>query len=97
MRLARLWVLGLLLLGGCHRLAYQTRLPAGGKVHQQQHTYWFWGLVGKHEVDLDQLCPEGVAKVHSDDAAFGLWNFFTLGIYVPRTLVVECTGAGKRP
>lgn len=98
MRLLRvgLAAAALFVLGGCHRVAFQTRLPTGGRIQERQLAYWWWGTVGKHDVDLDELCPEGVAAFHVDDSAFGLWNFVTLGIYVPRTLVVECTGAGVR-
>lgn len=87
-------LLPLLLTTGCHRVAYQSRLPRGGKVHEQQLTYWFWGLSGRHDVDLDALCPEGVAAFRTEATALGLWDFLTLGIYTPRTLVVECTHAG---
>lgn len=96
LRLA-LVLVALTLLGACHRVAYQSRLPRGGEVKEQQLNYWFWGLSGKHEVDLDALCPAGVASYRSEATAFGLWNFLTLGIFTPRTLYVECTGAGVRP
>lgn len=98
MRLLRivLTVAALAAASGCHRVAYQSRLPPGGERHEKQLNYWFWGLAGKHEVDLDALCPQGVARYHSDATAFGLLNFVTLGIFTPRTLVVECTGAGQR-
>ncbi len=80
----------------CHHVAYQTRLPGGGRVQKKQLDYWFWGLRGKHDVDLDELCPEGVASFRTEDSWFGLIDFATLGIYTPRTLIVECTGAGVR-
>lgn len=89
--------LALVVLSGCHRVAYQSRLPAGGERHEKQLNYWFWGLSGKHDVDLDEVCPQGVARYHTDATAFGLWNVLTLGIFSPRTLVVECTSAGTRP
>lgn len=98
MRLTRLGLLllALTVLGGCHRVAYQSRLPAGGKVHERQLNYWVFGIVGEHEVDLDEVCPDGVAAYRSEATAFGLWNFLTLGIFTPRTLYIECTGAGVR-
>lgn len=92
-----LTVVALAAASGCHRVAYQSRLPAGGERHQRQLNYFLLGIIGDHEVDLDALCPEGVARYHTDATAFGLFNVFTLGIFTPRTLVVECTGAGKRP
>ncbi len=80
----------------CHRVAYQTRLPAGGRIQQQKLDYWFWGLMGRHDVDLDEICPEGVASFRTEAAWLGALDFVTLGIYTPRTLIVECTGAGVR-
>jgi len=82
---------------GCYRVAYRSHLPAGGRIHREKLDYWFWGLRGHHEINLDKICPEGVRGWHTDATAFNLWNVFTLGIYAPRTLVVECARTGGAP
>lgn len=79
-----------LLLGGCYRVSYQTRMPGGGKRHEQRLHYYLLGAVGSYDIDLDEVCPEGVHAWRTDATAYGLIDFFTLGIYSPRTLVIEC-------
>jgi uncharacterized membrane protein YadS len=83
-------------LSGCYRVSYESRLPAGGKRHEQVLPYYVLGLVGRHAIDLDELCPEGVHAWHTEATALGLLDLVTLGIYTPRTLVVECAPGGAR-
>jgi len=88
----RVWILALMAVAftGCYRTSYQTRLPPGGARHEQVLNYFVIGLVGAHDVDLDVMCPNGVHAWHTEATALGLLDLVTLGIYSPRTLVVEC-------
>ncbi len=84
----------LLLLSGCFTVSYQTRLPGGGVYKEQRGDYFLWGLVGQQNVFLTQLCPDGVSRWRSQQTFVdGLLGFVTLGIYIPRHVVVECAGA----
>ncbi len=85
-----------LVLAACHTVRYQTKLEPGGETHRKMVSYFFWGLGGSHDIDLDAYCPEGVAA-WSNRATFGnvLIDLFTLGIWSPRTVEIECAG-GRR-
>jgi hypothetical protein len=90
------WALVLLLLLGqlgCYTVRYQTRAPPGGLHHEERADFFFWGLVGSKDIDLDAICPDGVHAWHNE-ATFvnGFLFFITFGIYAPRTVVVDCAG-----
>lgn len=93
------WALCLLAgmsLSGCYAVRYQTRLPAGGSTHRQWLNYYLFGLVGQHDIDLDQVCPQGVHAWRTEAAAIGLLDLVTLGIYSPRTVTIECAPGGEK-
>jgi hypothetical protein len=78
---------------GCYTVRYYTDAQPGGSHHEEGADFFLWGLVGSKEVSLDAICPQGVSRWHNQ-ATFlnGFLSFITLGIYVPRTIVVECSG-----
>jgi len=78
-------------LAGCFATTFHTGRVSGPVRHERALAFWFWGLSGSHEVDLDQLCPAGVARFQVVSAPLDtLLDTVTLGIYSPRTAVVEC-------
>jgi len=81
------------LLAGCYTISYKG--SAGASERSEWDNYFLWGLVGEANVDLQQMCPEGVAKWKSQQTFVqGLLGVVTLGIYVPRSVIAEC-GGGK--
>ncbi len=47
-------------------------------------------------VDLDAACPEGVARWRSEARASDWFaDVFTLGVYNPRTVTVECAEVSR--
>jgi hypothetical protein len=89
--------LAALALAGCHVVRYDTGRPASPRVVTIPVTYWFWGLRGNHAVDLDAACPEGAARWQSKATATDkLLDIVTLGIYVPRTIIIECAEGKTR-
>jgi len=80
-------------LAGCHRVEFKTHLPKGPEIHEQLLSYWLFGMVGEHEVDLDSICPAGVASWRAESVAWV--DLLTLGVYTPRKVVVECAGVKK--
>jgi len=80
-------------LAGCHRVELKTHLPKGPEVHEQLLSYWLFGIIGEHEVDLDSVCPMGVASWRAESVAWV--DILTLGVYTPRKVVVECAGVKK--
>jgi hypothetical protein len=77
---------------GCFTTRYETRLPSTGPRKEYTVNYFFWGLVGNHNIDLDAACPAGASRWYNE-ATFldGFLATITLGIYVPRTVVIHCT------
>ena len=84
----------LFLATGCHTVRFQTNLPPGGAKYEEKGNFFLWGLVGEKEVDLKKVCPAGPARWQNQQTFVdGLIGFVTLGIYIPRTIDVECTAA----
>ncbi len=97
MRRFTLATLAALALAGCHVVRYETGRPASPRVVTIPVTYWLWGLKGSHAIDLDAACPEGAARWESKATASNkLLGIVTLGIYVPRTVVIECAEGKAR-
>jgi hypothetical protein len=83
----------LLLLSGCYTTRYQTNLsPGGPKVEDKGH-YFLWGLIGEKKIDMKQACPNGAARwMNQQSFVDGLLGAITLGIYIPRSIEIECAG-----
>ncbi len=85
--------MGALAISGCFTVRYNTAALPGGAHHEEGAHFFLWGLVGNKVVSLDTICPQGVSRWYNQ-ATFlnGFLYFITLGIYAPRTIVVECAG-----
>ncbi|MFK8001758.1 MAG: hypothetical protein AB8H86_19340 [Polyangiales bacterium] len=90
-------------LTGCYRVS--TTHGRGSEVTGRRADYSRWqhhllaGLIraGAH-VDLDQICPEGVAAIRTDVSFFnGFVAWLTGGVYTPTRLKVWCEHAPARP
>lgn len=81
----------LFFLSGCFTISYETGRFGGGEEIRKDADYYFWGLVGEYDFVLSELCPNGVSQFRNQ-ATFvdGLLTLLTLGIYSPRTVVLEC-------
>jgi hypothetical protein len=83
-----------LLATGCYTTRFQSNLAPGGAKFEEKGNFFLWGLVGEKEVDLKKMCPAGPARWQNQQTFVdGLIGTVTLGIYIPRTITVECTGA----
>jgi hypothetical protein len=79
---------------GCYTTRFQSNLAPGGAKFEEKGNFFLWGLVGEKEVDLKKMCPAGPARWQNQQTFVdGLIGAVTLGIYIPRTITVECTGA----
>jgi hypothetical protein len=86
-----------LALCACHTIRYDTGRPASPRKVERTVHFFFWGLGGQPaKVDLDAACPEGAARWKSG-ATFGDWlgEVLTLGIWAPRTIVIECAEVAR--
>ena len=79
---------------GCYTVRFQTNLEPGGAKFEEKGNFFLWGLVGEKEVNLKKMCPAGPARWQNQQTFVdGLIGVVTIGIYIPRTISVECTGA----
>jgi hypothetical protein len=79
---------------GCYTVRFQTDLAPGGAKFEEKGSFFLWGLIGEKEVNLKKMCPAGPARWQNQQTFVdGLIGAVTLGIYIPRTINVECTGA----
>jgi len=84
----------LVLLSGCYTARYQTNLAPGGPKMEEKGHYYLWGLIGEKTVNLKQACPSGASRwMNQQSFVDGLLGVITIGIYIPRTIQIECAGA----
>ena len=82
----------LAMLAGCFNVTYiaKSRAPSA-VIHEHKLTFFLGGLVGTEEIPAGQLCPNGVAKVHTQNTFVDmLLTVVTLTIYSPRTAEITC-------
>jgi len=84
-------VVAALALAACHVVRYDAGIPVSPRRVEQTVHFFFWGLTGEARIDLDAACPDGAARWRNEAGFLDvLADLFTLGIWSPRTVVVEC-------
>ncbi|RIL09059.1 MAG: hypothetical protein DCC75_07465 [Proteobacteria bacterium] len=77
-------------LSGCYSLRVERGVSAKPALEERQN-YFLLGLVGENTLEINKICPSGVASVGAKfkpgDLLIGL---LTVGIWTPRTAFVEC-------
>lgn len=70
---------------------------APGEEHNEWASFFLFGIVGDYELDVRELCPQGVAEI-TTGTNFLTWlvSGVTLGIYTPRKVNVWCAAGEKR-
>jgi hypothetical protein len=85
-----LFLLAALAFGGCYKNTYTTGLPAGNS-QTIKATFFLYGLIGEETVNLNQLCPNGVAWFQNRmDVPDALLSCITCSLYTPLTIEVRC-------
>jgi hypothetical protein len=91
-------ILALTALAACHVVRYDTGVAPSPRRYERTVHFFFWGLVPPRgaTVDLDEACPEGAAR-WKEKATFGdaLADVLTVGLWSPRTVIVECAEARR--
>jgi hypothetical protein len=81
---------------GCatHKIHYKNPTVAqSGQTKTAKQSFFLWGLVGGSEVDLQALCPSGVAGIDSKSSGGDeILTWLTGGLYSPMTVEVHCAG-----
>jgi hypothetical protein len=86
-----------LLLTGCYNISFVTEAaPFAEQGQSLNNPFFLWGLVGENTFDARKVCPNGVAKMNMyKSGGDGFVQFFTLGLYSPRTVDIWCTSGSK--
>jgi Bor protein len=83
-------------LSACYHATIETGLTPSTQVLEQSFaSSWIYGLVPPKTVETASRCPDGVAKVETQQTFVNqLVGFLTLGIYTPMHIRVTCAQAG---
>ena len=82
-------VLGLA--SGCLNHTFTTGSPPSGVAIYTNHPFFIAGLIGEAVIDVDALCPSGVASIRHFASGLDLiLTIITLSLYAPRTPEVRC-------
>ena len=90
-----LLTLGALMASGCYHATIETgKPPAPETIDKQWASSFVFGLVPPSTVESAQKCPNGVAKVETQQTFLnGLVYLLTFGIYSPMAIKVTCAAA----
>jgi len=82
-------------LGACYHATIETGLtPSTQTLEQSFASSWIYGLVPPKTVETTTRCPNGVAKVETQQTFVNqVVAFLTLGIYTPMHIRVTCAQA----
>ncbi len=80
-----------------HKINYKNpSAQAGGASQSAKQSFFLWGLVGGSEVDLDKMCPTGVAQIQSKTGVGDqIFTILTGGLYSPMSVDVQCAAGGS--
>ena len=83
------------LLSACHNVTVRpegTLKRIDAPDYHERKTFWFWGLVNEHHVEVKEICgAKGVAQMQAQSTCVDtIFNIITLGIYAPRSARVWC-------
>jgi Bor protein len=98
MRRALQIAFGLPLLAGCYRVTVVAGAPPSAVTVDRpwQHSF-IGGLVPPNEVNVQELCPNGVARVVTERSFVnGVADVVTSGIYSPIHTMVTCASGPVR-
>jgi hypothetical protein len=81
-----------MLLSACYHQVVQTgRTPGTTVIERPWTATWLWGLVPATEISVAAQCPNGVARVVTEQSFLnGLVGALTLGIYTPQDVRITC-------
>jgi len=90
-------LLFLLVLSGCKiQVRYPSELPSKTVITNEE-TFWFWGLIGEKNYEVNDLCTQGrVYEVRIYNTILqSTYTMLSLGIYSPRTVTIVCSIRGE--
>lgn len=93
------WGLAVALLSGCgYTYHFRDNSAQRGEEHNELASYFLFGIIGDHEVNVREFCPQGAYEI-TTGTNFLTWfiSGITLGIYTPRKVNIWCSRAGAQP
>ncbi len=80
---------------GCYTVRYHTRRAAAASPVSSWNHLFFWGLAGSARVDIQAICPAGLARLETKRTFGNLFvGLLTLGLYSPTSVTVWCAADG---
>jgi hypothetical protein len=74
----------------CGKTSYVTGKPPGASF-EKKGSYFIGGLIGSTDINLGQLCPNGVSSfVNQKTVTDGVMTCITCGLYSPITINITC-------
>ena len=53
----------LMSLTGCYKNTVYLGPPPGLDTYEERAAFVFWGALPEHEIDMNQVCPQGVSRI----------------------------------
>tara|TARA_B100000945_G_scaffold311033_1_gene303729 strand:- start:1171 stop:1428 length:258 start_codon:yes stop_codon:yes gene_type:complete len=78
------------------QVQYPSEFPSKTVITKEEN-FWFWGLVGEKNFEVNDICPQGrVYEVNIYSTILqSTYTFLSLGIYSPRTVNIFCSIRGE--
>jgi hypothetical protein len=79
-------------MGGCYKATFVRDVPPAGPVQSEWVRFYLFGLVGVHDLDVRDHCPDGSVRILRTGSSAGtaVVTVLTAGIYSPRKLWIQC-------
>ena len=94
------FALALITATGCYKTDFvnPSVKAASTPAADMWQSHFLFGLIPGGDIDLKEICPSGVAKVHEElTFSNGLVGFLTLNLYSPNRVQVYCAdGTAKQ-
>ncbi len=75
----------------CYKVQYKNPNAQIGTSHSVKQKFFLWGALGGEQVDLNKLCPQGVAEIASEHSFIDIVLYsLTGGLYTPVSVEVHC-------
>ena len=82
----------LLTLLGCHTMRFEVGDGQVGETVYDRKSFFLGGLAPTRNVDVAAYCPNGAVAIEEETTFVdGLFSFFTLSIYTPRSSTYYCS------
>ena len=86
-----------LFIAGCKvQVQYPADFPSKTIITREDN-FWFWGLLGKKNYEVYNLCPDGrIYEIRLDTTLLqSTLTILSFGVYSPRTTTIVCSIRGE--